>query len=194
MEFKTVVPIEIKETTVRGGFAGWGAVFDTEDEGGDTIRPGAFRASLSKRMPKIYLEHATSVGVLEVAEERDRGLWVEGMPDDSTDGMDARAKIKSGALDSLSIGYRTVKAAETGRFKRDLLEVDLFHVGLVPFGMHPDAVITSVKAFDLERITTIRELERTLRDAGFFICRNRTATSVLFTSLKRACTTMRCPE
>jgi len=166
LEYKQV-DVEIKEIGQRGEFAGWGAIFETEDHGGDTIRRGAFVESLKRRMPKIYLEHATSVGVLSVAEERDRGLWVEGVPDESRDGLDARAKIRSRALDSLSIGYHTVKSKETGRLKRDLIEVDLYHVGLVPFGMHEDAVITSVKALDLERITTIRELERTLRDAGF---------------------------
>jgi HK97 family phage prohead protease len=166
LEYKRSV-IEIKETGPRGEFAGWGTETDVEDDGGDTIRTGAFRKSLRKRRPKIYLMHETPIGKFDVAEEKAKGLWVEGQPDESRDGLDARAKLIAGALDALSIGYRTVKAKETGRFKRDLLEIDLFHVGLVPFGMQPGALVTSVKALDLERVTTVRELERILRDAGF---------------------------
>ena len=160
-------PIEIKEIDARtGAFAGWGSIFDVEDDGGDTVRAGAFEKSLRVRMPKIYLMHDASIGVLDVAVEKAKGLWVEGRPDESRDGLDAREKLKSGALDSLSIGFRTVAAKETGRFKRDLLEVKLYHVGLVPFGMNEDAVVTAVKALDVEAITNIRDLERLLRDAG----------------------------
>jgi HK97 family phage prohead protease len=159
--------VEIKEVGPKGEFAGWGAILDSEDDGGDTIKPGSMRKWLRSRTPKIYLEHTTSVGVYDVAEERQKGLWVEGQPDESRDGLDARAKVISGALDALSIGYVTKKAKETGRFKRDLLEIEVHHVGLVAFGMHPGAVVTSVKQLDLERITTVRDLERILRDAGF---------------------------
>lgn len=168
MEFKSV-PIEIKEVSATGCFEGWASVFDVEDAGGDTVKRGAFVRSLKSRTPKIYLEHNTSVGVMQVAEEREKGLWVAGQPDDSPDGLAARAKLKSRALDALSIGYNVANGGskETGRFKRDLLDVDLFHVGLVPFGMNEEAVITTVKALDLEGITTLREVERTLRDAGF---------------------------
>lgn len=167
---RSSVQIEVKEVDSRtGAFAGWGSVFDVKDDGGDTVRPGAFKASLEKRMPKIYLEHHTSVGVFTVAEERDRGLWVEGLPDESRDGLDAREKIKSRALDGLSIGFIPVTVKETGRFERDLIEIDLFHVGLVPFGMNDQAVITQVKARDLASVATIRDLERLLRDAGFSI-------------------------
>jgi HK97 family phage prohead protease len=159
--------IEIKDVSSSGRFEGWGAIIGTEDDGGDTIRAGAFKKSLRARTPKIYYQHDTSIGVYTVAEEREKGLWVEGQPDESRDGLDARAKLASGALDGLSIGYLTVKSKETGRFKRDLLEVNVFHVGLVPFGMHPDAVVTAVKALDLEGVTTVRDLERVLRDVGF---------------------------
>jgi HK97 family phage prohead protease len=167
IQYKSAIPLEIKEVGPRGEFAGWGAIVGTEDDGGDTILSGSMRKSLRKRTPKIYLGHESSVGVYKIAEEKDKGLWVEGQPDDSRDGQDARAKLISGALDSLSIGYRTVKAKDTGRFKRDLIEIDVYHVGLVPFGMHEDARVTAVKAFDLERISTVRELENLLRDAGF---------------------------
>lgn len=161
------VPIEIKKIDTRtGAFAGWGSIFDVKDDGGDTVRKGAFEKSLRLRKPKIYLMHDASVGVLDVAVEKAKGLWVEGQPDESRDGLDAREKLKSGALDSLSIGYQTVTSKETGRFERDLLEVKLFHVGLVPFGMNDEAVVTAVKALDVEAITNIRDLERLLRDAG----------------------------
>ncbi len=170
MEFKWAdIEFKAEDVTPTGAFAGWGAITGTEDFGGDTILPGAMKKSLKRMQPKIYLEHHSSVGVYDVAEEKGKGLWVEGFPDESRDGLDARAKVISGALDRLSVGYETVKAKETGRFKRDLLEIKVFHVGLVPFGMHDDARITAVKARDIEGITTIRDLERLLRDAGISI-------------------------
>lgn len=167
LHYQTIA-LEVKEIDERdGSFEGWAAEFDVEDDGGDTIKRGAFKKSLAVRMPKLYLEHMTSVGVLNEATEKKKGLWVAGKPDDSPDGLAARAKLKSGALDALSIGYRTVTAKETGAFKRDLIEVKLFHVGIVPFGMQPGAVVTSVKALDLEDVHHVRDLEVLLREAGF---------------------------
>lgn len=179
IEYKSV-PLEIKELDDEGRFEGWGAVFGEEDMAGDTIVRGAFKKSLAKRMPKIYLGHDTSVGVYDVASEKRKGLWVEGQPDESPDGLSARIKLKSGALDSLSIGYRTVTEKAKPGFRRDVIEADLFHVGIVPFGLHEGAVVTSVKALDLESVETIRELERALRDVGLSEKTAKTLCSVEF--------------
>ena len=48
------------------------------------------------------------------------------------------------------------------RMIRKLLEVDLFEISIVTFPMLPDAKVTGVKS-----ITTERDFEQFLRDAGF---------------------------
>jgi hypothetical protein len=78
-------------------------------------------------------------------------------------GREAMALLRAGAIDSMSIGYRTIEAVpEADGRVRKLTEVDLYEISLVTFPMLPDAKVTAVKS-----IKTIREFERALRDAGF---------------------------
>ena len=49
--------------------------------------------------------------------------------------------IEAGAIDGLSIGYRTVRAGKTESGTRLLSEIDLWEVSLVTFPMLPDARI-----------------------------------------------------
>ena len=53
---------------------------------------------------------------------------------------EALSLLKAGAIDGLSIGYRTVKSEKSGA-GRLLLEIDLWEVSLVTFPMLPDARI-----------------------------------------------------
>jgi hypothetical protein len=77
--------------------------------------------------------------------------------------------MRSGALDGLSIGLRTVKARKeaTGGIRR-ILEADLWEISVVTFPMLPGARVERVKGFGArEALPTIREFERWLtRDAG----------------------------
>ena len=55
--------------------------------------------------------------------------------------------MRAGALDGLSIGYRTVRGrtdAKTGI--RSLIEVDLWEISVVTFPMLPEARVAAVKA------------------------------------------------
>ncbi len=57
------------------------------------------------------------------------------------------ALMRAGALDGLSIGFRTVRGrtgAKSG--VRELLEVDLWEISVVTFPMLPEARVASVKA------------------------------------------------
>ena len=68
------------------------------------------------------------------------------------------------AIDSLSIGFApvTVEIDEKKNI-RYLKELDLFEVSLVTFPANEKAVITNVKS----QISTIRDFEGFLRDAGY---------------------------
>lgn len=162
------VALDLKRAPDESGvFEGYASVFNVVDQGLDSVQPGAFSKTLGRRKVKMLWQHDTSqpIGVWDEIREDDKGLYVKGrcLPEVAK-GAEALALMRAGALDSMSIGYRTIEAApdEANRHVRKLIEVDLFEISLVTFPMLPDAKITAVKS-----ITTEREFERFLRDAGF---------------------------
>jgi HK97 family phage prohead protease len=135
-----------------GSFAGYASLFGKADLGRDMVLPGAFRASLARRGAagvKMLFQHdpAEPIGVWTEIREDTQGLQVRGQ---LTTGV-ARARevlslMRAGALDGLSIGYRTVRGrtdAKTGI--RSLLEVDLWEISVVTFPMLPEARVSAVK-------------------------------------------------
>jgi HK97 family phage prohead protease len=166
MKFKNA-NFELKrEPDHDGVFEGYASVFDIVDQGLDVVAPGAFTKSLGNRKIKMLWQHDQSqpIGVWDEVREDERGLFVKGrVLKEVQKGAEAQALMKAGALDSMSIGYRTVRAEEEGGGRvRKLLEIDLFEISLVTFPMLPEAVVTAVKS-----CTTIREFEAALRDVGF---------------------------
>ena len=155
---------------------GYGAVFGNVDSYGDVIAPGAFAKSLAaikagdKSMPAMLLSHnpeALPVGVWTEMSEDGHGLRVKGKLLDTTQGMDTYKALKAGAITGLSIGFRPVEYAlrsKPDEPRRTLKSVDLLEVSVVGFPANDKARVLSVKA---DEITTIRDLEHTLRDAGF---------------------------
>ena len=161
------VALELKrEPDNDGVFEGYASVFGIVDQGMDVVARGAFSKSLGKRKVKMLWQHdmGQPIGVWDQIEEDERGLFVRGRLLKEVDkGREAMALLRAGAIDSMSIGYRTVEAMpEADGRVRKLTEVDLFEISLVTFPMLPDAKVTAVKS-----IKTIREFERALRDAGF---------------------------
>lgn len=166
IDFKAL-PLALKAAPGEDGvFEGYASVFDVVDLGLDVVARGAFVKSLGKRRPKMLWQHDMSqpIGVWEDVHEDERGLFVKGrLIPEVEKGKEALALLKAGAIDSMSIGYRTVEAQadDNGRVRK-LMEVDLYEISLVTFPMLPDAKVTDVKA-----ITTERDFERFLRDAGY---------------------------
>jgi len=73
-----------------------------------------------------------------------RGLYVKGrLLDSVAKGREAAALIAAGAIDGLSIGYRTVKAAKDEKGQRLLNELELWEVSLVTFPMLPTARVAA---------------------------------------------------
>jgi HK97 family phage prohead protease len=167
IQFKSVSLNIKKEPDEDGYFEGYASVFGIVDQGLDVVERGAFAKSLgSGRKVKMLWQHDMSqpIGVWDEIREDERGLFVKGrLLKDVQKGREAMALMRAGALDSMSIGYRTIEAASEGNGRvRKLMEVDLFEVSLVTFPMLPDAKVTAVKS-----ITTEREFEKFLRDAGY---------------------------
>ena len=80
------------------------------------------------------------IGVWDSVEEDDKGLRGKGrLLDSVARGREAAALIAAGAIDGLSIGYRTRRATKTASGQRLLQVVELWEVSLVTFPMLPQA-------------------------------------------------------
>ena len=126
---------------------GYASLFGKCDQGGDVVQSGAYGKSLnalktSGRQVKMLWQHdpAQPIGVWDEVHEDDKGLFVKGrILKDVEKGREAAALIEAGAIDGLSIGYRTVRAQKDGKGQRLLSELELWEVSLVTFPMLPDA-------------------------------------------------------
>lgn len=179
MERKLIALDEVELKFVDGRanatFAGYGAVFNNVDKGGDIILPGAFSETLKARPRgvKMYYNHdkRMPIGKYSVLSEDSKGLYVEGelTPGHSL-AKDVEAGMRHGTIDGLSIGYRIPSggAQKDGRVRR-LIKLDLAEVSVVSEPMNDQARIAldSIKS-DLEGINTITDLEDFLREAGGF--------------------------
>ncbi|MFV0409556.1 MAG: HK97 family phage prohead protease [Paracoccus sp. (in: a-proteobacteria)] len=128
---------------------GYASRFGLADQGGDVVVKGAFSASLArlaKRGDKVRMlwqhDPARPIGVWDEIREDDNGLWVKGrlLPDVAL-AREAEVLIDAGAIDGLSIGYRTIRAEKDGKGRRLLREIELWEVSLVTFPMLPEAKI-----------------------------------------------------
>jgi uncharacterized protein len=164
-----------------GVFEGYASLFDRTDLGDDVVAPGAFRNSLKQRGVtgiRMLYQHdpAQPIGVWERIYEDARGLFVRGrLTLDVAKAREVRALMKVGAIDGLSIGFKTLKGARnraTGL--RRLTDVDLWEISIVTFPMLPEARITSIKQRDMSQRSNVggragpRQFEHWLvREAGF---------------------------
>jgi HK97 family phage prohead protease len=121
--------------------AGYASLFDIEDHGRDIVRAGAFAASLQKRSAsgiRMLFQHDAGepVGVWDELREDGRGLYVRGrILTAAPRGRAVRGLVAQGAVDGLSIGFRTLRSAPRVGGGRDLLELDLWEVSIVTFPM-----------------------------------------------------------
>ncbi len=119
-------------------FAGYAAVFDKVDRGGDVIRGGAF-AKMPAAVPLLWQHRGNPVGTIERIATDDTGLRVIGRLEDAR----LARLVRDGAVAGLSIGYRTL-AARKGRI-RELTALDLVEVSLVAQPMQPAARVHMVQ-------------------------------------------------
>ncbi len=126
---------------------GYASLFGKRDQGNDVVVAGAYGASLARlaaagRRVKMLWQHDPTqpIGVWDEVREDTTGLWVKGrILGDVEKGREAVALLAAGAIDGLSIGYRTVKAERDGKGLRHLTELELWEVSLVTFPMLPEA-------------------------------------------------------
>jgi HK97 family phage prohead protease len=144
-------------------FEGYASLFGVRDGAGDAVAPGAFAASLRRSGPgqvrMLYQHFAHSpIGVWEEIAEDNRGLYVRGrLSSEVEQARDIAALLRDGALNGLSIGFRTRRARRDGAASRTLLDVELWEISVVTFPLLAGSTVTAIGA---------RSLAQTFRQAA----------------------------
>lgn len=154
-------------------FEGYASTFNDVDRHDDIVMPGAFRASLSKRTPKLLSQHdmRKPIGKIDEVFEDSKGLFIKGrMPKENSLVKDLEPLLRMGAIDSFSIGFNITDVEFRDDGVRLLKEIDLWEVSFVTIPANPRATLTSVKSVDQvkEDVKTKRDFERLLRESGAF--------------------------
>ncbi|MGR3703461.1 MAG: HK97 family phage prohead protease [Paracoccaceae bacterium] len=139
--------LHLTEDAAGMTIAGYASLFGAPDQGGDVVAPGAYAASLKAmaaqgRRVRMLWQHdpAQPIGIWDAVSEDATGLHVRGrLLGSVTRGREAAALVAAGAIEGLSIGYRTIRATKTDKGQRLLTELDLWEVSLVTFPMLPAA-------------------------------------------------------
>jgi len=126
-----ILDVDMKRRTVKGLFAS----FDTEDDGNDVFRRGAFLKSIQENGPmsnepriKHLFNHWTTCGVIQELKETSIGLEYVSVLGRDTLSQDVLLKYEDGIITEHSVGYQTVNSIvpADGKSPRELLEVKLW--------------------------------------------------------------------
>ena len=161
------------EVSVTDGavISGYASLFGLPDQGGDVVLAGAYGAGLTRLAAtggsvKMLWQHdpAQPIGVWDEIREDARGLWVKGrLLPEIEKAREAAALIGAGAIDGLSIGYRTVASEKNAKGQRLLAELELWEVSVVTFPMLSQARVGAKGA--QPEADELRELAAMLSDA-----------------------------
>ena len=166
--------VHLDTVKLDGSFNGYASLFDKVDQGKDAVAPGAFKASLKGRPAtsvRMLFQHDTDqpIGVWRKIVEDAKGLYVEGQITRGVTRSDEILELmRAGAVDGLSIGFKTKRAKVNPETKvRWILAADLWEISVVTFPLLEEARIENVKSLPHNVLPTKREFERWLtRDAG----------------------------
>lgn len=150
----TVASVFAPRTTIDadGTVEGYASLFGESDQARDMVMRGAFATTLAQRgvhrIPMLF-QHDPSepIGVWLALREDSRGLLARGRPIPEV----ARARellslLRAGAIDGLSIGFRTVKGSIDPRTRvRRLAAVDLWEISIVTLPLLAGARVRAVK-------------------------------------------------
>ncbi len=144
--------VDLTRLDEDGVFTGYASLFGKVDLSKDAVEPGAFVRSLKQRPAlnvRMLFQHDPNQPVgrwLEIREDG-RGLFVRGQLTPGVAKSQELLKLmRAGAIDGLSIGFKTVRArknAATG--VRLIFEADLWEISIVTFPMLPEARVARVK-------------------------------------------------
>ena len=135
-----------------GTVEGYASLFGEVDQARDMVIRGAFAQTLAqrglRRIPMLF-QHDPSepVGIWLDLREDHRGLFARGrLIPEVARGRELLSLLRAGAIDGLSIGYRTSKARIDPKTRvRRLLAVDLWEISIVTFPLLNGARVSAVK-------------------------------------------------
>lgn len=141
---------EVRFTSEDSGvFSGYASVWDSADSYGDVIRKGAFAKTLKRMRPALLWQHDSHspIGTWTKLAEDERGLRVEGkLVTSIAKGAEALALLKAGAINGLSIGFRTLRSERGPNGGRIITEIELPEISLVTMPAATKARVDSVKS------------------------------------------------
>jgi uncharacterized protein len=145
-------------------FSGYASVFNGLDSYGDSIMPGAYKATITDRDRPIQLRWNHSgpvIGKFTEIYEDEKGLFVSGeLTKGHSVAEDTAALLRHGAISGLSIGY-AVKDSEQNGVVRVLKDIELFEISVVETPADNNAHIESVKS-----AKKLSDVEKFLRSKG----------------------------
>jgi len=121
-------------TTIEpdGTVEGYASLFGEVDQARDMVMPGAFTQTLKlrglRRVPMLFQhDPAEPVGIWLELREDQHGLYARGrLIPEVARGRELFALVKAGAIDGLSIGFRTIKGRVDPRSRiRKIDQIDL---------------------------------------------------------------------
>ena len=150
----TVASVFAPRTTIDadGTVEGYASLFGEVDQARDMMMRGAFSDTLAargiRRVPMLF-QHDPSepVGIWLDLREDHRGLIARGrLIPEVARGRELLSLLRAGAIDGLSIGFRTAKARMDPNTRiRRLYAVDLWEISIVTFPMLMGARVRAVK-------------------------------------------------
>ncbi len=161
-------PMSRLSLSLDGSIEGYASLFGEVDQARDMVMPGAFAQTLKQRglrkIPMLF-QHDPSepVGIwLDLVEDW-RGLKARGrLIPDVARARELLSLLKAGAVDGLSIGYRTVRGQIDPKTRvRRLYQVELWEISIVTFPLLNGARVSAVKAAapKLSRLRAAAEAE-----------------------------------
>jgi hypothetical protein len=150
----TVASVFAPRTTfgADGTVEGYASLFGEIDQARDVVLRGAFADTLTRRgvrrIPMLF-QHDPSepIGIWLELREDHRGLYARGrLIPEVARARELISLLRAGAVDGLSIGFRTVKGRIDPRTRiRSLAAVDLWEISIVTFPLLAGARVQAVK-------------------------------------------------
>ena len=157
-------------------FTCYGNTKGNVDHAWDRAVDGVYTNSIKEHeangtMPKMFWMHNPRdlpIGKWISMKEDEKGLLLEGEFSNTEKGRDVYELMKSGALDSFSIGYSVVeeKWNDVARCN-DLIEIKLIEISAVSFACNEESRLVGIKSkLDEGELPSKRELEKFLIEQG----------------------------
>lgn len=165
--------ISVSDVMEDGFISGYASLFNISDLSNDVIEKGAFAKSLTdenSRNIKLLFQHDPDlpIGHWTSITEDDKGLYVKGkLTLDNAKAKDIHALVLSGAIEGLSIGFKTKRSRKNPKTgARHILEAELWEISIVTFPMLPFARIDMAKGEHFPRSNFVCPIANVIRKAS----------------------------